>query len=230
MPETYKGYSKKATSDKMMRIIKRERILSIIVSGYYSDSATLERVNPTPEGILRSEMSWRDANLTRLTIMHSKDEKHIFDWKVKLIEETGWLYNPKFYETEMLLCVEWEDTKKLRIYYDWLHYAKLFTVRKILKYMYSPLFISMFFIDQRDKNVMKDKNFMISLPYEEDVESLKKWANDIFGYNFESEHLTFDFYQIEFNRRNFCHFIQSAKEYLAVAYPDLYPTEGIQNE
>lgn len=182
---TYKGYNKKATSDKMMRIIKRERILSIVIAGHQSGNAELRRVNPTPEGMKRSDMSWHDANLTKLTIRHHVKNKELFDWKLHIIEETGWLKHsrPKVNREGDMLIAEWSDTRKLRIYYDWLHKARAFTLEKILKYMYSPLFLAMLVLDQGLEVVTNRVCIYTGFSGGSDTDRLNKWIHDIFGYS-----------------------------------------------
>lgn len=147
---TFKGYSKEATSDTMMRIIKRERILSIIIAGHASGHVTLQRTNPTTEGLRRSEMPWHEANETTLQLSHPKAERDIFNWKLKLIQEGQWLEesNHKTWEQDGMLYASWSDTQKIRIFYNWLHQSKRYTIHRVLKYMYSPLFITMFYVDK----------------------------------------------------------------------------------
>lgn len=178
---TYRGYHKKATSDKMMRIIKRERILSIIIAGHQSGNAELRRVNPTPEGMKRSDMSWHDANLTKITIRHHVEHQEIFDWKVRIIEETGWLKNsrPRIYKEGDLLIAEWSDTRKLRIYYDWLHKSRKFTLERVLKYMYSPLFMAMYVLDQGLQLVSGSICIYTGFQNGEDTDRLEEWIQDI---------------------------------------------------
>ena len=180
---TYKGYSKQATSDKMMRIIKRERILSIIIAGYQSGYADLRRVHPTPAGIKRSDMSWHDANLTKLTIRHHISHQELFDYKLRIIEETGWLKNshPRIYKDGDMLVAEWSDTRKLRIYYDWLHKSRNFTLERVLKYMYSPLFMAMYLLDQGLNVVGGRICIYTGFSGSKETERLNEWIHDILG-------------------------------------------------
>lgn len=186
MTPTFKGYHKKATSDTMMRIIKRERILSIIIAGRVSGHVTLERTNPTTPGMRRSSMPWHDRNKTTMTICHQKSEEELFNWKVGLINGTGWLYDsePKQWEEDGYLYASWSDTRKLRIFYDWLHRNKEFSVQRVLKYMYSPLFLLAF---QKDGLLVKDPEHGYLLTHgfptkSMDSELIALWMKQILSY------------------------------------------------
>lgn len=183
---TFKGYTKEATSDTTLRIDKRERILAVIISGYATGRAVLERTNPTPAGLRRRDMSWPESNLTTLQIKHRLSEREAFEWKLALIEDTGWLAdsNQTVYEKDGYLVAEWSDTQKLRIFFNWLHKGKQYTIQKVLKYMYSPLFIAMF---MRDNALYLDHEDSWKLTTgfhtrSRDSELLQAWMKDVLGY------------------------------------------------
>ena len=184
---TFKGYNKKATSQHMMRIVKRERILSIIIAGRSSGWAILDRVNPTPKGMKRNDMTWEDGNLTYLRIIHKVEHRNVFEWKVKLIQDTGWLANSneKIYERDGYLYAEWQDTNKLRIYYDWLRKGKEYTILKVLKYMYSPLFITMFYADN-ELYLTHEHGWVLASGFHtesDDSIQLQLWMKEVLNYD-----------------------------------------------
>lgn len=195
----YKGYTKQATSQKMMRIIKREYILSIIIAGIQSGHVTLERTEPTPEGMRRSDMDWHEANRTTMTIKHATFDKELFDYKLYLIRSTEWLDKSlvSVEEKDGFHIATFTDTNKLRLYYNWLHKKKEFTIQNVLKYMYSPLFLAMHFLDQVVP-INGDLSLVFDLP-KSDLDELKKWMLEVLQY------------ETVFTADNHCAFVDTEK-------------------
>lgn len=203
MMAKYKGYHKKATSDKMMRIVKRERILSFILGG-----ATLEKV-PVEEAeqLLQQFASnpqayeWKTKNLVRFEICEHAENKDYFDWKIKLIKETGWLRNMRTWQEGDFYYASWHDTRKLRIYRKWLYKANKRVLERVLKYMYSELFAAVLFMDRggltKEQEIVIDTGFN----YGDNAEQLKIWFKDILNLNAEvritpdGHYLKFDYSQ-----------------------------------
>ena len=177
----FKGYSKQATSDKMMRIIKRERILSILLG-----NASLIKVPEDEAKAFLQRFSkddkvfdWKTHNLTRMSFYEPLEHKDYFDWKVSLIKETKWLFNPKILSDEKGCSASWQDTKKLRIYRKWLYKGKQFTCEDVLKYMYSPLFLAILVMEKGYIN--QDKQLEINLGFNHKLSSilLVQWLSDV---------------------------------------------------
>lgn len=182
--KTFKGYNKKQTSDKMMRIIKRERIMSCLVG-----RAKLEKV-PKDEALKligdnhnydAKTLEWKSKNIVRMTICEHISNKDYFNWKLKMFKETGWLRNQKVWRNGDYLYASWYDTRKLRIYYKWMHRAHKKTLKRILKYMYSPLFIAILAMD--NGRINNDGLLEINLQLNDKESSLllKQWFKDIFN-------------------------------------------------
>lgn len=177
----FKGYSKKATSNKMMRIIKRERILSMLIG-----KASLTKVPPEEAKVALKRFSdnqevfdWKVNNLTRMSIVEPLKHKDYFDWKLNLIKETGWLRNPKIFINREQCSASWQDTKKLRVYRKWLYRGNQFTCEQVLKYMYSPLFLAILVMEKGYIN--KNNQLEIDLKFGHKLSSilLIQWLSDI---------------------------------------------------
>ncbi|MCY7866009.1 hypothetical protein MOB78_13030 [Bacillus spizizenii] len=160
---TFKGYDKQATSDAMMRIDKRERILSCVLGG-----AWLEKL-PKHDG----------KNIVLFSICEHESNKDYFDWKVKMLKETQWLSNFKTWKKKDLYIAQWSDTRKLRIYHKWLHRSGKRTYERVLKYMYSPLFAAIMVMDRGALNQSKELVIDLGLNYGESADLMKVWFKDI---------------------------------------------------
>ncbi|MGG2085363.1 hypothetical protein [Lysinibacillus pakistanensis] len=176
---TYKEYS---MSDQIMCVRKVEKILSIITSGYQSGNTDLRHIHPTPAEMKSSDMSWHDANLIKLTVRHHIRNKELFDFKLQIIEETGWLKNLHIYRKCDILVAEWSDTSKLRIFYDWLHKAQNFTLEYVLNYMNSPFFLAMYILDQGLNFVADHICIYTGFSNSKESDFLNKWIHDNLGY------------------------------------------------
>ncbi|ODV53278.1 hypothetical protein [Lysinibacillus fusiformis] len=175
-------YQEYLMSDQIMCIKKLEKILSIITSGYQSGNTDLRHVHPTPAEMKRSDMSWHDANLTKLTISHHIRNKELFDFKLQIIEETGWLKNLHVYRKRDILVAEWTDTSKLRIFYDWLNKAQNFTLEYVLNYMNSPFFLTMYILEQGLNLVADHICIYTGFSNSRESDHLNEWIHACLGY------------------------------------------------
>ena len=129
--------SKKQTSQKMMRHIKRDIILSYLIAAKLSGNGDIYRTNPTPEGMKRKEMSFDDANMTTLELVF--DTMKEAEQCIKDIASTQWLPLPvKEYDAiNHRYKLTYQCIKKLRLYYDWMHRGvdREFYLSTIMKYL-----------------------------------------------------------------------------------------------
>lgn len=174
----YKGYSKQPTSDKMMRIIKRERILAMIIA----NGAELNKIAPEEAeklftGIRRvkSNKDWQFSHTCGLTIKSSDYE--FFNWKLDLIEECEWLKNFVDIDDDKRMYF---DTRKLRIFYKWMHKSGHFYIENVLKYMYSPMFPAILMMECGQ---YEEEQLILHLQHlsTDDRTELVIWFEDIFG-------------------------------------------------
>lgn len=184
----FRGYNKKNTSHCMMRIDKRERILSMIVGGARLERFSYEVAKKKYESsnIKKSNPDWQIKNLTQLTISEPKSRKDYFDWKVKKIKETGWLSNFRMWQEEDYYYASWFDTKKLRIYYKWLRVSGKESYEKILKYMYSPFFPAVLVMDRGELSEDKELIIRLNINYGLSINLLQEWFVDILGISSEA--------------------------------------------
>lgn len=178
----FKGYNKKNTSSCMMRIDKREIILSVLCGQARLYRPSLDVAEKLYEKSKRKKQNrdWQIKNLTVMEIFEPIWRRDYYDWKVKMINKTGWLYNfNERTEGEMLLA-QWYDTRKLRIYYRWLHKNGQFTLERVLKYMYSPLFPAILIMERGYLHPDRER-LIIEFNFNHDpgVEMLSRWFWDI---------------------------------------------------
>lgn len=193
----FKGYNKKATSDTMLRIDKRERIMACILGGALlkkmPPEQALKKLNPKSHNL-----EWQSKNLVQLTIYEHESNKDYFDWKISIIKETGWLKNFKTWKKDDILYASWHDTRKLRIYYKWIYKSHKKTFEQVLKYMHSPLFAAILVMDNGAINQSKEIVINLGLNYGKSAELLQQWFKDILGIHSEviktpsSHYLSFD--------------------------------------
>lgn len=183
MPKGYKN--KKQTSQFMMRQEKRESILGIIIASLLADCGKLERTNPTPPDMKRKDMSYHEAMST--TFSYTGEFKNLYQ---QVFERTGWFRNATF------LCepFSFTDTNKLKIYYNWLHKGRAFTLERVLKYLYSPAFLLPLFLEgllsktEEAYYVLLDQKGLLSLS---DLEGLQYYATELLGIESYIENDTF---------------------------------------
>lgn len=173
---TFKGYNKKATSNSMLRIDKRERIIACILG-----DAMLNRVSPDEARNLSNikNSDWHLQNLIQLKIVEHESNKDYFDWKVNMIQETGWLSNFETWKQDGFYIAQWCDTRKLRIYYKWIYKNSKKTFKQVLKYMHSPLFAAVLVLDNGALNQSKELAIDLGLNYGDNASLLSKWFQDI---------------------------------------------------
>lgn len=163
MSKTFKTRNIVDTSGKnMTRIEKRERILSIAIHGF------LKKI-PTD----------KSPGLTRLLIIaYNRD---YLDWKISMIESTGWLTREKVNRAKFAMWMSWADANKLRIYRKWLYHNNVFTLKNILKYMYSPFFPAMYYMESGGLDEEYDCAYL-RLRFKmhvNEIELLRTWFKDI---------------------------------------------------
>lgn len=150
------------TSGKnMVRIEKRERILSIAIHGL------LDKV-PTDKA----------PGLTRLSIIgYNRD---YIDWKISMIESAQWLTRENVPRASFAMWMSWIDSNKLRIYRKWLYHNNKKTLKNVLKYMYSPLFPAVFFMENGGLDEEYDcAYFRLWHNSMADAEIFKEWLKDV---------------------------------------------------
>ncbi len=179
--DRFKGYSKVATSDKMMRIIRRERILSVLIG-----NASITSIPEEEARIFLKKYSHdkdlydsKCAGLTRMSFSEPLEHRDYFEWKVSMIEKTKWLFDLRTTVDDECYKASWQDTKKLRIYKKWLHKGKQFTCENVLKYMYSNLFLAILSMEKGYIN--KDNQLEIDLKFNHRLSSrlLVQWLSDV---------------------------------------------------
>ena len=180
----FRGYNKKSTSGSMLRIDKRERIISCILGDAILEKVPLDEAKKINN---KKNDQWHLENLVRLKIIEHETNKDYFDWKIKIIQETGWLSNFKSYKQDKFYIAEWCDTRKLRIYYKWIYKNSKKTFKQVLKYMHSPLFAAILVLDNGalQKN-SKELVIDLGLNYGNNAVLLVKWFKDVLSINSEA--------------------------------------------
>lgn len=177
----FKGYNKVDTSGRnTLRIEKREQILSIAIHGL------LKKV-PTKES----------PGLTRLSIMAY--DRDYLEWKIKTIESAGWLTRENVERASYAKWMSWVDSNKLRIYHKWLYRNNVLILSNVLKYMYSPLFPAVFYMERGGIDDEYDCAYLrLWFMDAKEIGSLKSWFKDIMNLDtdvicgqFEIPHLAF---------------------------------------
>lgn len=184
----YKGYNKKATSDKTMRIDKRERILPIILGNASLEKMSLFEIKKDEDSLYEKISNIKNNIPVKLTIREPINRKEYFYWKLSLIRSTNWLYQEELNIEEDSLTVSWKDTRKLRIFYKWIYKSNKKTYETVLKYMYSPLFLIIISLELGEI-VNGSLRINTGITYGQSAEFLKNWMKDILDLDSEVDKL-----------------------------------------
>jgi hypothetical protein len=157
----FKGYNKTDTSGRnMLRIEKRERVLGLAII-----AASLVKEPEIAPGMTRMQLA-------------STSNHDLIDWEVQLIKETGWLQEPEIMDLCNGRWVTYRDTRKIRIYRKWLFHNERKTLKQVLKYMYSPLFVSLLLMHRGE---WEGTALHVDLYYNDNsIDMLSQWFKDLF--------------------------------------------------
>lgn len=195
----YKGYNKQQTSDKQMRIDKREPILAYIVAQPHKLMKLMpksaENLHRT-YGKVKGNEEWQFANTVSLEVCHN--DYAVFSELLDFIDETGWLKT--YVDTEDNARVYF-DTRKLRTYYNWTHRGpkQYFYIERILKYFYTNTLFTMYlnFHDALNRNC---RSFTFSTIEEGDVAEIGIWLKDVHGITASVDETSLVFNEAEFEK------------------------------
>jgi len=149
------------SGQNMVRIQKRERILSIAIH------SILSKVNDK-----------NDPKSVRMKIMACN--RDYLNWKIAMIESAQWLTREDAKRDSFTMWMSWKDSNKLRIYHKWLYHNHKFTLKNVLKYMYSPFFPAVFYMERGGIDDDYDCAYL-RLWYQkpEQVKLLATWFKDV---------------------------------------------------